>query len=124
MTLEGEIGQLNLPVSSSFIAGERKTGEMSPLEQRIANGEVGGLFGMKGAKQIHQKQQIAVEKSSLHIPLLFGLYVIQGYETTFPIPLALSTSWNMELIEREARASATEASIDEINWAFSPMVDI
>ena len=124
MTLEEKIGQLNLPVSSSFIAGERKTGEMSPLEQRIANGEIGGLFGMKGAKQIREKQQIAVEKSRLHIPLLFGLDVIHGYETTFPIPLALSTSWNMEIIEREARASATEASIDGINWVFSPMVDI
>ncbi len=124
MTLEEKIGQLNLPVSSSFIAGERKTGEMSPLEQRIANGEIGGLFGMKGAKQIREIQQIAVEKSRLHIPLLFGLDVIHGYETTFPIPLALSTSWNMELIEREARASATEASIDGINWVFSPMVDI
>jgi beta-glucosidase len=89
---------------------------MSPLEQRIANGEVGGLFGMKGAKQIHQKQQISVEKNRLHIPLLFVLNVIQGYETTFPIPLALSTSWNMELVEREARASATEASMDGINW--------
>lgn len=124
MTLEEKIGQLNLPVSTSFIAGERKSGEMSPLEQRIAKGEVGGLFGMKGAKEIRQKQQIAVEKSRLGIPLLFGLDVIHGYETTFPIPLALSSSWNMELIEREARAAATEASVDGINWVFSPMVDI
>ncbi|NSW95348.1 MAG: glycoside hydrolase family 3 C-terminal domain-containing protein, partial [Bacteroidales bacterium] len=124
MTLEEKIGQLNLPVSTSFIAGERKDGGLTPLEQRIANGEVGGLFGMKGAKQIREKQKIAVEKSRLHIPLLFGLDVIHGYETTFPIPLALSTSWNMELIEREARISATEASVDGINWVFSPMVDI
>lgn len=124
MTLEEKIGQLNLPVSSSFIAGEKKDGELSPLEQRIAKGEIGGLFGMKGAKQIREKQQIAVEKSRLHIPLLFGLDVIHGYETTFPIPLALSTSWNLELIEREARTAATEASIDGINWVFSPMVDI
>lgn len=124
MTLEEKIGQLNLPVSTSFIAGENKPGEMSPLEQRIAKGEIGGLFGMKGAKQIREKQQIAVEKSRLGIPLLFGLDVIHGYETTYPIPLALSSSWNMELIEREAKASATEATIDGINWVFSPMVDI
>ena len=124
MTLEEKIGQLNLPVSSSFIAGERKNGELNPLEQRIAKGEIGGLFGMKGAKQIREKQQIAVEKTRLHIPLLFGLDVIHGYETTFPIPLALSTSWNLELIEREARIAAAEASIDGINWVFSPMVDI
>ena len=124
MTLEEKIGQLNLPVSSSFIAGENKSGGLSPLEQRIAKGEIGGLFGMKGAKLIREKQQIAVEKSRLHIPLLFGLDVIHGYETTFPIPLALSSSWNIELIEREARTAATEASIDGINWVFSPMVDI
>ena len=124
MTLEEKIGQLNLPVSSSFIAGEKKDGGLSPMEQRIAKGEIGGLFGMKGAKLIREKQQIAVEKSRLHIPLLFGLDVIHGYETTFPIPLALSSSWNIELIEREARTAATEASIDGINWVFSPMVDI
>jgi beta-glucosidase len=124
MTLEEKIGQLNLPVSNSFIAGERKNGELTSLEQRIARGEIGGLFGMKGANQIREKQQIAVEKSRLHIPLLFGLDVIHGYETTFPIPLALSTSWNLELIEHEARAAASEASIDGINWVFSPMVDI
>jgi beta-glucosidase len=124
MTLEEKIGQLNLPVSNSFIAGERKNGELSPLEQRIARGEIGGLFGMKGAKLIREKQLIAVEKSRLHIPLLFGLDVIHGYETTFPIPLALSTSWNMELIEREAKTAASEASIDGISWVFSPMVDI
>ncbi len=124
MTLEEKIGQLNLPVSNSFIAGERKDGVLSPLEQQIAKGEIGGLFGMKGAKLIREKQQIAVEKSRLHIPLLFGLDVIHGYETTFPIPLALATSWNMELIEHEARIAAEEASIDGINWVFSPMVDL
>lgn len=124
MTLEEKIGQLNLPVSNIFVSGERKDGQLSPLEQRIAGGELGGLFGLKGAKQIREMQKIAVEKSRLHIPLLFGLDVIHGYETTFPIPLALSTSWNMELIELEARVSAAEASIDGISWVFSPMVDI
>ncbi len=124
MTLEEKIGQLNLPVSNIFVSGERKDGQLSPLEQRIAGGELGGLFGLKGAKQIREMQKIAVEKSRLHIPLLFGLDVIHGYETTFPIPLALSTSWNMELIELEARVSATEAGNDGINWVFSPMVDI
>lgn len=124
MTLEEKIGQLNLPVSNTFIAGERKAGELSPMEQRVANGEVGGLFGMKGAKLIREMQKVAVEKSRLKIPLLFGLDVIHGYETTFPIPLALATSWNMELIEREARIAAEEASIDGINWVFSPMVDL
>ena len=124
MTLEEKIGQLNLPVSSSFVAGEVKEGEVNPLEQRIANGETGGLFGMKGADKIRALQKIAVEKSRLHIPLLFGLDVIHGYETTFPIPLALSTSWDIDLIEKVARTAASEASSDGICWVFSPMVDI
>jgi beta-glucosidase len=124
MTLEEEIGQLNLPVASTFVAGELKSGEMSPMDQRIAKGEIGGLFGMKGAKLIRIEQQVAVEKSRLHIPLLFGLDVIHGYETTFPIPLALSTSWNTELVERVTRTAASEASSDGISWVFSPMVDI
>ncbi len=124
MTLEEKIGQLNLPVSNSFVAGEQKKGEASPLEQRIAKGEIGGLFGIKGAKQTRAMQQVALEKSRLHIPLIFGLDVIHGYETTFPIPLALSTSWNMELVENEARTAAKEASSDGIGWVFSPMVDI
>jgi len=124
MTLEEKIGQMNLIVTSNFIAGEQKKGEMSPMDKRIASGEIGGVFGLKGAGQARKLQQIAVEKNRLHIPLLFGLDVIHGYETTFPIPLALSTSWNMELIERGARTAAYEASSDGICWVFSPMVDI
>ena len=124
MTLDEKIGQLNLPVSNSFIAGEQKKGELNPTEQRIVKGEIGGLFGMKGAKQVRAMQQIAVDKSRLHIPLLFGLDVIHGYETTFPIPLALSTSWNVDLVEREAQIAASEASSDGICWVFSPMVDV
>lgn len=124
MTLDEKIGQLNLPVSNTFVAGEVKAGQMSPMDQRIAKGEIGGLFGMKGARLIREKQQVAIEKSRLHIPLLFGLDVIHGYETTFPIPLALSTSWDTELIEQVTRTAAAEASSDGINWVFSPMVDI
>ncbi|HPT32920.1 MAG TPA: glycoside hydrolase family 3 N-terminal domain-containing protein, partial [Prolixibacteraceae bacterium] len=124
MTLDEKIGQLNLPVSNTFVAGEVKAGQMSPMDQRIANGEIGGLFGMKGAAMIRAKQQVAVEKSRLHIPLLFGLDVIHGYETTFPIPLALSTSWDTGLIEQVTRTAAAEASSDGISWVFSPMVDI
>jgi beta-glucosidase len=124
MTVEEKIGQLNLPVNSGFVSGEAKTDSLSPLEKRIVNGELGGLFGLKGAATIRQLQQLAVEKSRLHIPLLFGLDVIHGYETTFPIPLAISTSWNIELIEKAASIAADEASSDGIAWVFSPMVDI
>ena len=124
MTLEEKIGQLNLPNSSSFVAGISQGAGTKSMEERIADGELGGLFGLKGAASIRKLQETAVEKSRLHIPMLFGLDVIHGYDITFPIPLALSSSWNMDLIERMARISATEASSDGVCWVFSPMVDI
>lgn len=74
--------------------------------------------------KIKDIQRIAVEESRLKIPMIFGMDVIHGYETVFPIPLGLSSSWDMDLIERSARIAAIEASADGINWTFSPMVDI
>ncbi len=125
MTLDEKIGQLNLCVEGGFVAGENK-GETraNSKEERIARGEIGGLFGMRGAGRIREWQRIAVEKSRLKIPLLFGLDIIHGYDVTFPIPLALASTWDMEMIEKVARASALEASSDGVCWAFSPMVDI
>lgn len=124
MTVKEKIGQLNLTVSPEFVAGDVKNHSSSSLEMRITNGEIGGLFGFKGAARIKDLQKIAIEKSRLHIPLLFGLDVIHGYDVTFPIPLALASSWNTELIEQVARTSAIEASSDGVCWVFSPMVDI
>jgi len=124
MTLEEKIGQLNLPVAGGFVAGEGKDGEESPLATRITNGEIGGLFGMRDVKAIKEVQKIAVEKSRLGIPLIFGFDVIHGYDITFPIPLGMSTSWDMDLIEKVARTSAIEASASGVDWVFSPMVDI
>lgn len=124
MTLEEKIGQLNLPVSGGFVAGEGQGTEESEMGKRIANGEIGGLFGMRDTKQMLEVQKIAVEKSRLGIPLIFGFDVIHGSDISFPIPLALSTSWDMDLIEKMARTSAVEASAIGINWVFSPMVDI
>lgn len=124
MTIKEKIGQLNLVVSPQFVAGDTKKAYHNPLEQRIVNGEVGGVFGFKGATDIHELQKIAVEKSRLHIPMIFGLDVIHGYDVTFPIPLALASTWDMNLIEQVARISAIEASSDGICWVFSPMVDI
>lgn len=69
-------------------------------------------------------QKQAVEQSRLGIPLLFGMDVIHGYETMFPIPLGLSCTWDMTAIEESARIAAIEASADGISWTFSPMVDI
>ena len=121
MTLEEKIGQLNLPSAGAFVTGAV---ESSDIAEKIEEGKVGGLFNIKTVASIKEMQKIAVEKSRLKIPLIFGMDVIHGYESVFPIPLGLSCSWDMGLIERSARIAATEASADGINWTFSPMVDI
>jgi beta-glucosidase len=121
MTLEEKIGQLNLPTSGDITTG---TASSSNVAKNIEEGKVGGLFNIKSVQKIYEVQKIAVEKSRLKIPLLFGMDVIHGYETTFPIPLGLSATWDMKLIKRSAQIAAQEASADGINWTFSPMVDI
>lgn len=121
MTLPEKIGQLNLPTAGDFTTG---TAESSDIAKKIMEGKVGGLFNIKTVAKIREMQKIAVEKSRLKIPLIFGMDVIHGYESVFPIPLGLSCSWDMKLIERSARIAAIEASADGINWTFSPMVDI
>ncbi|WP_415060927.1 beta-glucosidase BglX [Flavobacterium sp.] len=121
MTLEEKIGQLNLPTSGDITTGQASS---SDVAKNIKEGKVGGLFNIKTAEKIREVQKIAVEQSRLKIPLLFGMDVIHGYETTFPIPLGLSSTWNLSLIERSAQIAAKEASADGINWTFSPMVDI
>jgi beta-glucosidase len=121
MTLEEKLGQLNLPASGDIITG---AGSNNNIVDKIKEGKVGGLFNIKSAEKIRAVQQIAVEESRLKIPLLFGMDVIHGYQTLFPIPLGMSCSWDMELMERSARLAAQEASADGICWTFSPMVDI
>ena len=121
MTIDEKIGQLNLPSSDDFVTGMAKS---TNIAQKIRDGKVGGLFNIKTLQKIKDIQRVAVEESRLKIPLLFGMDVIHGYETTFPIPLALSATWDMNLIEKSARIAAQEASADGINWTFSPMVDI
>ena len=121
MTLQEKIGQLNLPVSGEIVTGQAKS---SDVAGKIRKGQVGGLFNVKGVENIREVQKIAVEQSRLKIPLLFGMDVIHGYETVFPIPLALSCSWDMETIKVSARIAAKESSADGICWTFSPMVDI
>jgi beta-glucosidase len=121
MTLDEKLGQLNLPTSGDITTGGASS---SNVAKKIEEGKVGGLFNIKSVQKIKEVQKIAVEKSRLKIPLLFGMDVIHGYETTFPIPLGLSCTWDMKLIERSAQIAAQEASADGINWTFSPMVDI
>ena len=121
MTLEEKIGQLNLPSAGDITTGQAKS---SDIAKKIREGKVGGLFNVKTVAKIKEIQRVAVEESRLKIPLLFGMDVIHGYETVFPIPLGLSCTWNLEAIEQSARIAAIEASADGINWTFSPMVDI
>lgn len=121
MTVEEKIGQLNLPSAGQFTTGQAKN---SDIAAKIEKGLVGGLFNIKSVSNIRDIQKIAIEKSRLKIPLIFGLDVIHGYETTFPIPLGLSCSWDMELIKKTAQMAAQEATADGINWTFSPMVDV
>jgi beta-glucosidase len=122
MTMEEKIGQLNLVTPGGGVA----TGAVvsSDVETKIKGGHVGGLFGVIGVEKIKQAQELAVTKSRLHIPLIFGSDVIHGYKTTFPIPLGLSCSWDTAMIERSAKIAAIESAADGLCWVFSPMVDI
>ena len=122
MTLKEKIGQLNLLPSGPIVTGVVK--DQWGVTDKIRRGEVGGLFNLKGIPDIRRAQEIAVKETRLGIPLLFGMDVVHGYETVFPIPLAMSCSWDMEGIKQAARIAATEASSAGIQWVYSPMVDI
>ena len=122
MTIDEKIGQLNLVTPGGFTATGATVSQN--VEENIKSGKVGGLFGIYDPALVRKPQELAVKNSRLHIPLLFGLDVIHGHKTSFPIPLAISTSWDLERIEKSARIAATEATADGLNWVFSPMVDI
>lgn len=121
MTLEEKIGQLNLVTPGGAVTGAVVS---SDVDNKIKRGEVGGLFGITGAAKIRRAQEIAVNNSRLKIPLIFGLDVIHGHRTIFPIPLGLSCSWDMAMIQQSAQIAAKEATADGLAWVFSPMVDI
>jgi len=121
MTLEEKIGQLNLVTPGGAVTGAVVSKD---VDDKIRKGQVGGLFGITGPDKIRRAQEIAVNNSRLHIPLLFGLDVIHGHRTIFPIPLGLSSSWDTAMIKKSARIAANEATADGLNWVYSPMVDI
>ena len=121
MTLEEKLGQLNLPASSDFVTGAVSS---SDIADKVKAGKVGGVFNIRSVTKIKELQQFAVNNTRLHIPLLFGMDVIHGYKTIFPIPLGMSATWDMELVKRSASIAASEASADGIQWTFSPMVDL
>ncbi len=122
MTLEEKIGQLNLVTPGGGIL----TGAVvsADVESKIKKGQVGGLFGIYSPEKVRKAQDLAVKGSRLHIPLIFGLDVIHGHKTIFPIPLGMSASWDLDLIKASSVVAAKEATADGLNWAFSPMVDI
>ncbi|HMS68381.1 MAG: beta-glucosidase BglX [Saprospiraceae bacterium] len=121
MTIEEKIGQLNLLTPGGVVTGAVVS---TDVEQKIKDGKVGGIFGIRGAAKVRQAQEIAVKQSRLGIPLLVGMDVIHGHQTIFPIPLGLSCTWDMDLIEQSARTAAREATADGLSWTFSPMVDV
>ena len=121
MTIHQKIGQMNLPTGGDMTTGAIQN---SDLAHMIRNGEIGGFFNVKGADKIHELQRMAVEETELKIPLFVGADVIHGYQTVFPIPLAMSCSWDTIAVKEAAHISAKEASANGINWTFSPMVDI
>ena len=121
MTLDEKIGQLNLEVMGAPTTGSVVN---DGTDKKIKDGQIGGMFGIWGADKVRAIQDLAVKNSRLHIPLIFGLDVIHGHKTVFPIPLGISATWDMALIEQSARIAAKEATAEGLNWVFSPMVDI
>ena len=116
MTLAEKLGQLNLLSAN---------GQASPQQlQLVRAGKLGGLFNVIGAENTTPVQRVAVTESRLKIPLLFGLDVIHGYRTIFPIPLGEASSFDPDAAEATARAAGQEAAAFGINWTYAPMVDI
>ena len=121
MTLDEKIGQL-VSYSAGFATGPAASN--LTYDELVAKGQVGSMLNVVGPDKTNHYQHIAMEKARLHIPLLFGLDVIHGHRTTFPIPLAIAATWDTEAAETVARTGATEARADGVNWVYSPMVDI
>jgi beta-glucosidase len=121
MTLEEKVGQLTQYVYGPSTGPGINRGD---YRQMIADGSVGSVMNATGAAATNELQQIAVERSRLKIPLLFGMDVLHGYRTTFPVPLAMSATWNPQLVQRTAGVAAREAAADGIRWTFAPMVDV
>jgi beta-glucosidase len=121
MTLEEKIGQLNQYSGDNTITGPLT---INPNKQEeIKSGKIGSMLNIIGSQYTRQYQELAMQ-SRLKIPLLFGLDVIHGYKTTFPLPLAEAASWDLKAMELSARIAATEAAASGIHWTFAPMVDI
>jgi beta-glucosidase len=115
MTLEDKIGQL----SQLFDFRPSK-----PIEEAVAQGQLGSLLFVTDPAVINQMQRLAVEKTRMHIPLIFGFDVIHGFRTIFPVPIAMAASWDPAMIAQAQSVAAKEARAVGIDWAFAPMLDI
>ena len=118
MTVEEKVGQLSQLGGMPFIPDSIK------IDERVRRGHAGSILWLSDPKAINRLQHIAVEQSRLHIPAIFGLDVIHGFKTIFPIPLAMAASWDPALVERSQTVAAREARASGIHWTFAPMVDI
>ena len=121
MTLEEKIGQMTLYTSDWDVTGPTLRANYA---EDVKSGRCGNLFNAHTVAYNRELQEMAVNESRLGIPLLFGYDVIHGHKTIYPIPLAESCSWDLELIEQSARYAAMEAAASGLNWTFNPMVDI
>lgn len=121
MTLDEKIGQLAQCTYRGNFTGP--DGGNLPKEEYVKQGKIGSMLNVIGIKDIRRYQELALQ-SRLRIPLIFGLDVIHGYRTGFPLPLAEAASFDLEMIEEAARYNALESAADGLNWVFAPMVDI
>lgn len=121
MSVDEKIGQLNLTTSGGFVTGASVNKD---VQQKIKSGQIGAVLNSFSVASMRAMQDVAVKESPNHIPILFGMDVIHGFRTIFPIPLAMACSWDPERIEQAARIAASEATSSGICWTYSPMVDI
>lgn len=121
MSVDEKLGQLNLTTAGAFVTGAAVN---EKTQEKLKSGLIGGMLNVSSVTAMKASMDIAVKESPNHIPLLFGMDVIHGYKTIFPIPLGMSCLWDMQLIEKSARIAAQEATANGIAWTYSPMVDI
>ena len=125
MTLDEKIGQMNQYNGFWDVTGPvPNEGNAKKKYDDLANGLIGSMLNVRGAKEVRAVQNIAINDSRLGIPLIIGFDLIHGYQTISPIPLAEASSWDLEAIRKSASLGAKEAASAGINWTFAPMVDI
>lgn len=123
MTLEEKVGQL-VQYSGDWVTGAVQGRPSETSDELLKKGKIGSFLNIVSSEKTMKLQKIAVEQSRLKIPIIFGLDVIHGYFSTFPVPIGEASSWNPSLVEKSARMQAIEASSAGIHWTFNPMVDI